>query len=324
MSDDLRPDPDAPWNALRDVPAPPLGAKARVMRRMQQQLDAPARRRVRWPVRLVAAAVLVAAVVAGRAWLVRHPGAPAPLASTPGAASRPDSAAPSPPRIASVPAVAVPATPPSRQIAVAAGQRVEVPLADGHVSLRGPLDAVVEEHRVVLRSGTMDTLGRVDVLGPRCEAHVDGTAQVSVTDSQLVVRVFAGSAEVVPADSSCRVLELSPPPPAPSHAQAGHAASAPPLARERPRSPLAEEVAAYRQALAIERVDPIAALGSWRAAQKGWPKGALAHEVDLHVIITLVRLGHAEEARHEARAFLARYPDSPRAADVRKLVEDAH
>jgi hypothetical protein len=301
---DPRRDDDAPWQALREIEPPP-GARARVRRKIEASLDARAtpRRRVRGVVLLFGAAVSVVVVM----WLLVSESSTRPLRAR----------LPSPP-VAPQPA---PATTP-RQVAVAAGQRVELPLPRGHVSLRGPVDATVgADARVVLRSGTVDALGRVDVLGPSCEAHVDGSAEVAVARSELVVHVFSGSATVVPADASCRVVELMAPTPSPVVAPAPvpvrRVRTAPPA----PPSPLAAEVAAYRHAITLERVDPIAALGSWRAAQRDWPHGALAHEVDLHVIETLVRLGHADEARVEARAFLARHPDSPRSADVRRIAE---
>ena len=47
------------------------------------------------------------------------------------------------------------------------------------------------------------------ILRPSCTAEIDGSAEVVVSEAQLVVHVFAGSAELVPADPSCKIIEVS-------------------------------------------------------------------------------------------------------------------
>jgi outer membrane protein assembly factor BamD (BamD/ComL family) len=52
-----------------------------------------------------------------------------------------------------------------------------------------------------------------------------------------------------------------------------------------------------------------------------WPRGPLAHEVALRIVETLLRIGDREQARRAARRFLADFPESPRAAEIRALVK---
>lgn len=86
-------------------------------------------------------------------------------------------------------------------------------------------------------------------------------------------------------------------------------------------SALSLEVAAYRAAQALQRRDDRAALASFRGMRQRWPQGSLVHEVDLRIIETLLRLRELATARAEARRFLARYPASPKASQVKKILE---
>lgn len=92
-----------------------------------------------------------------------------------------------------------------------------------------------------------------------------------------------------------------------------------PTRRARPSS-LARQVAAYRRALALQGQDDRSALERFRQMRSRWPHGPLAHEVDLRIIETLLRLKRVDAARAEARRFLARHPHSPKADHVGKLV----
>jgi hypothetical protein len=99
--------------------------------------------------------------------------------------------------------------------------------------------------------------------------------------------------------------------PAPSRLLAEAPASGP--------SELARELADYRAAVALATQDGAAALVALRRHRAEWPDGVLRHEVDLHVIRLLTRLGQRAELKREAAAFLARFPRSPRADEVRAL-----
>ncbi|MBK9033474.1 MAG: hypothetical protein IPL61_19780 [Myxococcales bacterium] len=85
--------------------------------------------------------------------------------------------------------------------------------------------------------------------------------------------------------------------------------------------PLAAQVAAYRAAAAREAADPADGLAAWRAYLARWPSGAMATSAELRVLAVLGRLGRRDAQRSAARAFLDRHADSPRAADVRRLLE---
>jgi outer membrane protein assembly factor BamD (BamD/ComL family) len=52
-----------------------------------------------------------------------------------------------------------------------------------------------------------------------------------------------------------------------------------------------------------------------------WPQGPLAHEVALRIIETLLRAGDQQEAGQAAREFLAQFPNSPRAGEIRAMVQ---
>jgi hypothetical protein len=95
-----------------------------------------------------------------------------------------------------------------------------------------------------------------------------------------------------------------------------HEAESPPRSSE-----LAQQVKAYRKAVALIRDEPSRALGELRAFRSQWPTSALSHEVDLRIVQTLVALRDSAEAGREAEVFLARHPDSPRTAEMQALVE---
>lgn len=370
-------DPLPPWTALREVDVP-AGLRARVRARLDGELAARGRSasrgrgerdaapvggaRVpgggrRWPraVVAVAAGLAVAAVLAVVAW----PGGGAGVAAP-------------------------------RAVEVEPGDRVELPLTHGHVSVRGPAAAVIAGERVTLAHGTLDVLGQVTVAGPTCEARIDGTAEVSVQGATLVVRKLAGAVEVTPASVACEVIELelaaapgaaspgrtgreprrpgdgaapvepvaagevaptpaaeetAPAPPdeiAPAPAAGRAAAGSPdeprraPVAAAAPRSPapvavaappspappepLADAVAAYRAAVALEASAPADALAAWRRWLVRWPDSALAHAAEIRVLALLGRLGLDDARVEQARGFLRRHPDSPRRVDVERLL----
>ena len=84
-------------------------------------------------------------------------------------------------------------------------------------------------------------------------------------------------------------------------------------------SELSQQVADYRRAIA--QADPSASLEQLRAHRRKWGQSPIAHEVDLRIIEALVRLGRRSESVQAARQFLLNYPDSARAADIRRIAE---
>ena len=86
-------------------------------------------------------------------------------------------------------------------------------------------------------------------------------------------------------------------------------------------SELRQQVSDYRNAVAYLRDNPAVGLQWLTAHRARWPNSAIAHEVDLRIIEALVSLGRQGEARVAARRFLQRYPDSARAAEVRRIAE---
>jgi TolA-binding protein len=82
-------------------------------------------------------------------------------------------------------------------------------------------------------------------------------------------------------------------------------------------SELSQQVRAYQAAVELIPTNPAQALAALRAFRSRWPGSALGQEADLRIVQTLLALGQAEDARQAARTFVARYPESPRAADMR-------
>jgi hypothetical protein len=353
-------DPSRALQCLRDVEVP-VGARSRVRARIESQIDrravagGPSRRR--WMIGMLAAPVVAIAIVA--LW----------------------------PR------------PEGRALSVQVGERHDVALPSGHVSIRGPAEVTISHDELALVQGTVEAEGHLHVSGPTCDVLVQGSAEVTVSGAQLSVRVFAGSVQIAPPVVTCEVIELSPrrpitasgarkadsaavassPPPGTMSAPARSIVAAPDAeiakpssahvavpARERPEprvappagaptssrstpeapplpsdvreggtvdtaprvvssaeppsDPLADEVAAYRAAVALEARDPAAAREAWQAWRARWPTSPLAQSVDLRLLAVLDRLGRHGEASDLAREFVRRYPRSPRRAEVQHLI----
>jgi len=229
--------------------------------------------------------------------------------------------------------------------------RMRIDLGGAEVEVVGPAAVEVSRRNVVLRAGQVQVFGDVDVAGPACTAHVRGRGDVELRDTRLVVRVFAGSAEITPPELTCEVIDLSassrtaarePAPPA----SPAPAPAAPPIVEEapppperepaRPPSPatrtaptpnltasaLKQQSDAYWAAQRLREQDPAAALALLHDFTKRWPRSPLGHEVDLAAVDTLVQLGRADDARAAARRFLRRFPDSARADHVRTIAGD--
>jgi hypothetical protein len=117
----------------------------------------------------------------------------------------------------------------TRAVSVAAGDRYDVALDSGHVSVRGPAEVSMSRDQFLLVYGTVDAQGQLRVQGPSCDVVLDGSAEVSVKGSQLIVRVFAGSAQIVPPVASCERIDLlSGPTQQPITASTGRNVSPPP------------------------------------------------------------------------------------------------
>ncbi|HEY5955451.1 MAG TPA: hypothetical protein VIV60_02810 [Polyangiaceae bacterium] len=86
-------------------------------------------------------------------------------------------------------------------------------------------------------------------------------------------------------------------------------------------SELSLQVTDYKQAVALLNQQPELALERLYAHRRHWPNSAIAHEVDLRIIQSLVAQGHIERARAAARSFLQRYPGSERSAEVSRIAE---
>jgi hypothetical protein len=80
----------------------------------------------------------------------------------------------------------------------------------------------------------------------------------------------------------------------------------------------AKLVATARKQLAE---DPAAALASTRRHAREFPKGALVEESHAIEIRALAKLGKTDAAQRKASEFLARFPDGPHAAAVRRAIE---
>jgi hypothetical protein len=415
-----------PLYALRDVDVP-TGARTRVRARLEEQLA----RRARAPHRHIARYAFATAVIAIVVAFVALP------------------------RQA------------HHAVVVPDGTHVDFELAKGRSSVYGPAHVVIDSDGLSLASGRVDAEGKLRVRGPACDVIVDGTAEVSVKDSQLTVRVFAGSVEIVPPAMTCERIDLTPPAKAPAskrtqvdtttmtptmtptvpaivepatpaivepatpaivepatptptptaaprtaardktkHVAAQSAESSaeaapspapikaapprtpaevapprmpaapprmpaapprmpkeaapprapveaapPPMRVEAapprapveaapPRAPveaappppatvtpkpvaseeLADALAEYRAATALETTDPSAAVRAWRSWRARRSNTALAHGADLRLLALLHSLHRDVEAAELAREFLQRYPHSPRRADVERLI----
>jgi hypothetical protein len=244
----------------------------------------------------------------------------------------------------------------TRAVSVAGGERYDVALDSGRVSVRGPAEVAIARDQVSVMHGTVDAQGQLRLKGPTCDVVVDGSAEVSVKGSQLTVRVFAGSVEIVPPVATCERVDLiSGPKPITASRDRTHAPRAIPAApamepidvrpppreiriaprrevpepavaepaavSETPRTdPLAEAVGAYHAAVALEASDLSAARQAWTTWRARWSQSPLAQSADLHLLSVLERLDRHGEASDLAREFVQRYPRSPRRAEVVRMI----
>lgn len=83
-----------------------------------------------------------------------------------------------------------------------------------------------------------------------------------------------------------------------------------------PSSAAADELALVRQARASLESHPDRALSVARDHEQRFPHGQFAQERDVIIATALRRLGRAAEAEQAAKAFRARYPNSPYAREI--------
>ena len=110
-------------------------------------------------------------------------------------------------------------------------------------------------------------------------------------------------------------LDSTPPAPTPSVTP-----TSPTPSVAAPTDPLADAVAAYHAAVALEAQDLSAARLAWQTWRARWSKSPLAHSADLHLLGVLDKLDRHGEASDLAREFVQRYPRSPRRAEVERLI----
>lgn len=104
---------------------------------------------------------------------------------------------------------------------------------------------------------------------------------------------------------------------APGAAPAARPAAASSSSAAAPVKPEMEHLALVRQA-----GDPATALARAEEGHARFPRGVFWQEREAIAIASLVRVGRAGEARARSQAFLARHPESPYAAQLRRIAGD--
>jgi hypothetical protein len=92
-------------------------------------------------------------------------------------------------------------------------------------------------------------------------------------------------------------------------------------APETEESVLAQQVEAYREAVALVGASPGLAVVRLRAFEDRWPKSPLREEVSLRLVQSLMGLGRQADAQVQARAFVKRYPRSAKRAEMQAIAE---
>ena len=170
----------------------------------------------------------------------------------------------------------------------------------------------------VIGGGTALVLGRHghDAPAPRPQpsAALTGTATVPVAQPHPELPSPAVETAMPPPPASPAISDsASPPREAPRHET---------VARRAP--PAEDQPALLAQAWsALGRDDAAAVLALVERDAAAHPDGPLDEERDALRIEALRRLGHLDEARRAARAFLTRYPSSLQRALVKRALEEA-
>ena len=226
------------------------------------------------------------------------------------------------------------------------------PLQAGDRTAGGMIQVAPGGHlQLALSDGEVEISGEASIVGPDCTAKVSGTSRISLVKHHMQVTVFAGSAHVEPAQTTCSVLfvETEQVEPEPDKNKAADSESNDPIAlgeSEEAEETEAEETepektarvrkdrkaftdvelnqqsAAYWHAQKLRKSDAKAALGEFRVFKKKWPRSPLRQEIDLATIDTLLQMGLAREAQRSARRFVKRYPKSPRISELKALMKD--
>jgi hypothetical protein len=174
-------------------------------------------------------------------------------------------------------------------------------LCFGLVRLLQPPAAV---QHLVVEAGTASVLtlkapARVDV-GKRHIELEEGTATLRVAaDGSGVLEVAAGTCFLTDSEGRHRVSGT-----------------------EKFDPQLSAEVAMYQRGWAQLTTDPKAALDVFDTLLGRFPHGALEQEARLSRIEALQALGRRPDAAREARAFLNDFPQSERAGELKKLLEE--
>lgn len=127
--------------------------------------------------------------------------------------------------------------------------------------------------------------------------------------------VVAPAPPPAPAPPVVPVIEAPPVAPTPAVVEAPRPAPTRPVERD----DLAAELRLLQQAqTALSAHDTGAASVALRSHARAFPHGHLAEERDALAVQVLCARGQVEEARQAGAAFLARHPNSPQAARVRR------
>ncbi len=277
---------------LRGIEPPP-GARARVLRRLSDQIRKPARGRSPVSPWVLAAALPVLLAATASAFGLRHAlrasWRASDSASLSASASSSQAARPSalPPRGA------------------AAGRAVDLPTTAREVPASELLPPA------------LDTADSPTLLAPAPEGSPPGAAPSATSAPTSTAPALTNGQTQGTAATNGQTQGTAA---TNGHSPGKAAASA---ARPKATSPevaeLSAQVVAYQEAVGEIPHDPTRALAGLVAFRSRWPQSTLAHEVDLRIVQTLMALGRDRDARAEAQAFLVRHPDSPRRADLERI-----
>jgi hypothetical protein len=157
-------------------------------------------------------------------------------------------------------------------------------------------------------AGAGSAAGKVALAAIAAVAVVAGTLAVVQRAPDQAVPRRARSAEV----AAPRAPEAQTPAPAPhEHAHVEPAPTAVPPAPHDPDGKLRREIAQLARIKALLPRDPRAAYRLAQSGNREFARGVLAQEREGLAVLALSALGDARAASRRARAFLARYPDSP-------------
>jgi hypothetical protein len=165
-------------------------------------------------------------------------------------------------------------------IAVSAGDEIAVELAQARVVIAGPASVRLEANGLIVSEGRVVVAGAAHVKTPRCDARINGSAEIAVGDAAVEIRVRRGSADVSP---GCHVSYVAlPGPPAAPESRAYPPEPAPDAGPEVPAPPsvLRRQVDAFRRARALVGVDDAAALRALDELIAAWPDSPLRPEIE--------------------------------------------